>query len=215
MRVRPGVMRKSDDTQRDFFEGNRKLLTRAIVVACAAVAFLTHRSWEYGGPADIALRWAGYCMVLSGVLGRLWCTLYIGGRKNDELVTEGPYSMCRNPLYFFSFVAGLGITVTLQNLVVIALLVVGFALYYPSVIRAEEKRLAGLFGARFDAYRSSTPSFFPKPALYRSAETREFQPRMMKRALKDSIVFLAMPPLADLIGKLHESGYLPVLFRIP
>src|SRR5512143_1786274 len=202
-------------SRRDFFERNRKVLTRAIVAVSVVLALVTHRSWEPGGPLDLAFRWAGFVLVLAGVLGRLWCTLYIGGRKNDELVTEGPYSMCRNPLYFFSFVAGLGITVTLENLVVMALLVAGFALYYPSVIRAEEKRLAGLFGARFMAYRSSTPSFFPRPALYKSAKTREFQPKMMKRALKDSIVFLAMPPLADLIGKLHESGVLPVLFRVP
>ncbi len=85
----------------------------------------------------------------------------------------------------------------------------------PAVIRAEEKRLSELFGAKFDAYRSGTPAFFPKAGLYRSEEQRSFQPRMMKRALKDSLVFLSMLPVADVIGKLHEAGVLPVLLRIP
>jgi protein-S-isoprenylcysteine O-methyltransferase Ste14 len=35
---------------------------------------------------------------------RLWCSLYISGYKNSQLITSGPYSLCRNPLYFFSFV---------------------------------------------------------------------------------------------------------------
>ena len=202
-------------SRRDFFERNRKLLTRAIVAASVVTAFLTHRSWQSGGALDMALRWLGYCLVLAGVLGRMWCTLYIGGRKNGELVTEGPYSMSRNPLYFFSLVAGLGIATALENVAVLALIAAGFAVYYPSVIRAEEKRLSGLFGEKFEDYKSGTPAFFPKPSLYVSAEQRSFQPRMMKRALKDALAFLAMLPVADLIGKLHDSGILPVIFRIP
>ena len=202
-------------SRRDFFERNRKVLTRAIVAVSVALALVTHRSWQSGGALDMAFRWAGFALVLAGVLGRLWCTLYIGGRKNDELVTEGPYSLCRNPLYFFSFVAGLGIGMALENLAVLALLIAGFAVYYPSVIRAEEKRLAKLFGEKFAAFTASTPSFFPDLGLYRSAEERGFQPRMMKRALKDGVVFLAMLPVADIIGKLHDSGVLPVLWRIP
>ncbi len=202
-------------SRRDFFERNRKVLTRAIVAVSIVVAFVTHRSWEPGGALDIAFRWTGVALVLAGVMGRLWCTMYIGGRKNDELVTEGPYSVCRNPLYFFSFIAGLGIGTALENLAVLALLIAGFGVYYPSVIRAEEKRLAKLFGAKFEAYTASTPSFFPKPGLFRSADERSFQPRMMKRALMDGLVFLAMLPVADIIGKLHDSGVLPVLWRIP
>src|SRR5512143_1024479 len=145
-------------SRRDFFERNRKVLTRAIVAVSVVLALVTHRPWEPGGPLDLAFRWAGFVLVLAGVMGRLWCTLYIGGRKNDELVTQGPYSLCRNPLYFFSFVAGLGIGVALENFAVLALLIAGFAVYYPSVIRAEEKRLAKLFGDKFEAYTSSTPS---------------------------------------------------------
>ena len=37
-----------------------------------------------------------------------WSSLYIAGRKGRELVTVGPYSTCRNPLYFFSIVGAAG-----------------------------------------------------------------------------------------------------------
>jgi hypothetical protein len=29
-------------------------------------------------------------------LGRMWCSLYIAGSKDKELITNGPYSLCRN-----------------------------------------------------------------------------------------------------------------------
>jgi protein-S-isoprenylcysteine O-methyltransferase Ste14 len=48
------------------------------------------------------LEMAGVSLALLCVAGRMWSSLYIGSRKNRELVTAGPYSITRNPLYFFS-----------------------------------------------------------------------------------------------------------------
>ena len=45
----------------------------------------------------------GCLCVGAAMAGRMWCAQYIAGYKNDVLVREGPYSVCRNPLYFFSF----------------------------------------------------------------------------------------------------------------
>lgn len=51
----------------------------------------------------------GLIAIMVCVLGRAWCSLYIGGRKKQEIVTCGPYSLCRNPLYVFSFIGAFGI----------------------------------------------------------------------------------------------------------
>jgi protein-S-isoprenylcysteine O-methyltransferase Ste14 len=51
-------------------------------------------------------RSAGWCLWPGATL-RLWSTLYIGGRKRVVLVSDGPYSLCRNPLYVGTFLIAL------------------------------------------------------------------------------------------------------------
>ena len=51
---------------------------------------------------------SGSALVVISVLGRFWSIRHIGLRKNVILVQTGPYSYCRNPLYFFSLLLALG-----------------------------------------------------------------------------------------------------------
>ena len=59
----------------------------------------------------------GIILIIACVLGRCWAILYIGGNKNRRLVTAGPYSLCRNPLYLFSIMGVVGFGFVLQSLV--------------------------------------------------------------------------------------------------
>ena len=55
-------------------------------------------AWSEGSWTRRAIGDAGILLILTAIVGRAWCSLYIGGRKKSELVQEGPYSLCRNPL---------------------------------------------------------------------------------------------------------------------
>jgi protein-S-isoprenylcysteine O-methyltransferase Ste14 len=198
-----------------FFEKYRRALSAVAAVLCGAFVLVTHHSWPEGSALDLTLDIGGAALVLMGIGGRAWCTMYIGGRKNQELVDKGPYSMTRNPLYFSSFLAGLGICLEVGNVYVIAAYLVFFPLYYHFVIQSEEKRLAGLFSEAFDRYKQTTPAFFPNIAIYDSGELAEYSPELVKRTVRDGSVFVLVLAVVIGIELLQGAGVLPVLWTVP
>jgi protein-S-isoprenylcysteine O-methyltransferase Ste14 len=120
---------------------------------CAAVFLLLAK------PTRAALV-AGAIVSLLGLLIRAWAAGHI--RKNAQLATSGPYAFTRNPLYFGSFLLGLGFTIA-SGQVVLALLFAGlFVGIYLPVMRVEASTLAELFGKDYEAYKQSVPLFFPR-----------------------------------------------------
>ena len=89
-----------------------------------------------------------------------------GGRGRrvyaEDLVTEGIFAHCRNPLYVGNIliVAGLGLMSNslLFNVVATPL----FILMYVAIVSAEEAFLRGKFGAAYDAYASDVNRWLPR-----------------------------------------------------
>ena len=128
----------------------------AYVLVLVALVLSSASVWEAHSPLVCSsLFCLGIFLAGVGSLGRVWCSLYIGGRKTRTLVCDGPYSLCRNPLYFFSLLGVMGVGFASETLVVPGILVLGFAAYYPFVVRAEENKL--LRDAR-SAIRAILPS---------------------------------------------------------
>ena len=55
-------------------------------------------------------------------IGRLWALLYISGHKTYEIITDGPYSIVRHPLYLFSLIGAIGIGMASENILIMAIL---------------------------------------------------------------------------------------------
>ena len=91
---------------------------------------------------------------------RVWATGHL--KKNDQLAISGPYALTRNPLYFGSFLIGLGFTITGRNLVILISFLAGFWMIYASTMRQEATRLEGLFPQEYAQYRDRVPLFFPR-----------------------------------------------------
>jgi protein-S-isoprenylcysteine O-methyltransferase Ste14 len=196
------------------FERIRLPITRIIAVILLIIIIFSSSAWERISFVSNLFFLIGCILVGIASLGRLWCSLYIGGYKNTTLVTSGPYSISRNPLYFFSMIGGAGVGLATETLLIPVVIVVLFLLYYPSVIRSEERRLLTLHGERFEAYRRNTPAFFPKLSLLKEPETYTVNPRIFKRNIFRALWFIWLVGILEIIEAFHETGVLPTYFRI-
>ena len=165
--------------------------------------------------AHEAIEMAGIVLIVIGIAGRLWSTLYIGGRKSATVVTDGPYSITRNPLYVFSSIAAVGVGAQMGSITAAVGFGVACAAAFHIVILREERFLSANLGADYRAYLAAVPRFFPKPSLYREGETAGFKPGLLLVTLLDGLVFLVAMPVFEIIDAAQLSGALPVLFRMP
>ena len=78
-------------------------------------------------------------------------------------MTQGPYSVCRNPLYFFSFIGLVGIGLATETVSLTLFLIAFFALVYPAVIAGEEEFLRGKFGPAYVEYCRPHAALLPAP----------------------------------------------------
>jgi protein-S-isoprenylcysteine O-methyltransferase Ste14 len=192
----------------------RLIASRALVVGAVVFAGLGAGHWHTHSPASLAMESTSICFLLAGAIGRIWCSVHIAGRKNAFVVAQGPYSVCRNPLYFFSMFAFMGAGLAFESLTVLAIFTAVFFLTHWPTILHEERFLRSAFGAEFDAYCSRVPRFFPKLSLYEAPPRLEVDTHVFTRSLRESGLIPLAFVGAQAVVLAHEAGVLPVVFRV-
>ncbi|MBF0449493.1 MAG: isoprenylcysteine carboxylmethyltransferase family protein [Candidatus Magnetomorum sp.] len=199
----------------NFFVKNRILCTRLIAAVILLLVLFSSHSWVENSLWDMLVQWTGFSLIFTATLGRIWCFVYISGYKDDELIMYGPYSLLRNPLYFFSFIGTLGIGLATENLLAFVLMIVLFCILYPAVVDEEESKLKDRFGSRFEEYQKKTPRWFPRIKYYYESEEYLVKPRIFFKAMMESMWFMWFYMILQIIESLHHLGILPVMFLIP
>jgi len=191
-----------------------KLSQVFIVMIFICIAF-SSSAWEKTSPiVGSVLFISGLTIATIASLGRMWCSLYIAGRKSKVLVTEGPYSLSRNPLYVFSFIGAMGVGMATETFTYTCILALVFATYYPFVILSEERKLRGYHSDRFDEYLQTVPRFFPSFAHFREPQEYVVNPIVFRRHIFSALWFVWLICILELIEELHELGFLPSLFKV-
>lgn len=196
----------------------QKLRKVAVGVALLGLIVLSVFSQSIGG---VDSRWheavesLGLGAIILAIVGRAWCTLYIGGRKKAEIVDRGPYSISRNPLYVFSFVGAFGIGAQSGSVAIAAAFVVAAVLVFHFTVQREESFLLREFGDGYARYVARTPRFWPRFRLWRDADELTIRPSLFLLTIRDGLVFLLAVPLFELIDEGQAVHWLRVAAHLP
>jgi len=193
----------------------RILLLRLSSVPIIFIVVFVRPRWEVGSAVAVAIESVGYLFLLAGLGVRMWSILYVGGRKSHELVTDGPYSICRNPLYVGTFLLVIGVGLCFENLLVLPALAVIVVPVHVIAARLEERHLVSLFPKEYSLYRQSTPRFWPRLRGYRSRESLVVSLHAVRRVVVDTAAVLLIPMVEDLLEVLHDHAVVPVLWHFP
>jgi len=139
-------------------------------VAIVLVALLLLRLGVFKGNAvtrDPWLQVIGLVIFLLGLALAVWARVYLGRnwgmpmseKADPELVTTGPYSTVRHPIYSGIILAMIGTTVAVSLYWLVAVVLLGAYFIYSAVI--EERYMAGRFPDAYPKYKQSTKMLIP------------------------------------------------------
>jgi protein-S-isoprenylcysteine O-methyltransferase Ste14 len=196
-------------------QASRKAVLALSMAVATGFLFIAESYWPDGTFAHEAIEWIGIALIIICIVGRTWCALYIGGRKNAVVVNDGPYSVSRNPLYFFSIVGAAGVGAQFGS--VTTALFAGFVAWAVFLWMAwrEEEAMIAAFKNDYLRYMARVPRFFPNVGLWQSAATVVVDLRMVQTTFFDALIFLSAIPLMESFDYLHDINALPLLFRVP
>jgi protein-S-isoprenylcysteine O-methyltransferase Ste14 len=193
----------------------RKIVLFAVITVGIFIFAVTNSRYPSGETTHEMIEWIGIILIVVCILGRTWASLYIGGRKIDELVTTGPYSIMRNPLYSFSFLGAAGAGAQTGSLVLALICgALAYIVFYVVVLQ-EEKLLLERYGEKYRTFMARVPRFLPNPRLWRDEQTLTIRPPRVLTTFADALVFLLAVPVAEGFEYLQEIGTIPVLLVLP
>ncbi len=189
--------------------------SKIIVILAFILVFFTKALIPYETPIHELTDFLGYVLIALCALGRLYTTAFLGGHKNESLITYGAFSVVRNPLYFFSLLGMTGVALISGHVLIMILVPIIFIVMYHFLIKREEEFLLETFGGDYQNYMNVTPRLFPNIKLYNAPDNITVVPKYLNKAFKDAIWWFAAYPIFEMAEYLQESGLLPTLFTMP
>jgi protein-S-isoprenylcysteine O-methyltransferase Ste14 len=193
----------------------RKGAILAALLALIGLSIVTQSIGGVDGNWHETVEAIGLGAIVFSIVGRAWCSLYIGGRKKAEIVDRGPYSISRNPLYVFSFFGAFGMGAQTGSLTIAGLFVVAAFIVFLLTVQREEAFLSREFGAVYAAYRARVPRFGPHFSLWRDERELTIRPAFFLLTIRDGLIFLLALPIFELIDMGQAQGWLRVFAHLP
>ena len=192
----------------------RSVIAAVSLLTCLSIGLLSTPWVEEGSWLALSFNTAGWMCFLAGVGMRLWATLYIGGRKGKTVIDEGPYSLCRNPLYIGTFLAIFAQVLFLKSGIFAAGLAIPMLIYAFGVIPAEEDYLTRKYGDDYLRYRERVPRWLPV-GKFNSPPVIELSLNGLHAECLRIAGWIWMPLLVLALAAMRMQPWWPHLFNLP
>ncbi len=155
-------------TKRGRIAWGPELRIRLVIVALAVILVRVGALRGHGHESTEPWREAlGLVLFGSGLAFAVWARVHIGRnwgtpmtqKDEPELVTTGPYSLVRHPIYSGIILAGIGTGVALSWMWLVPIALAGVYFLYAATV--EERQLVREFPVDYPAYKRSTRMLVP------------------------------------------------------
>jgi protein-S-isoprenylcysteine O-methyltransferase Ste14 len=194
---------------------SRGLVGSVLVAVFGAAVILSNPALPEAAWGQIAFETLGWATFMIGAALRFWSTLYIGGRKRLTVVCEGPYSLCRNPLYVGTFLIAISAALMLQSLTFAVGILLGAVFYAWATVPAEERYLREALGEPYVHYCQHTPRFWPSFANFRTPETVEVSVKALKNEFRRALRWAWLPAIIEVLCRLRLESWWPHWLSLP
>lgn len=185
-----------------------------LMPVCTAAAFSPPWFGE-GTWLDVLADLVAWLLLAAGIFLRLWATLYIGGRKSIELVTAGPYSLCRHPLYVASFLILVSLATFLLSISVFVAACLLAVVYAIVIVPSEERHAQECFGDDYRRYKLATGRFLPRKLHLEPPGKLEIKVAAFLREYARTFGLIALGAAIDLLAYCRTQPWWPALFHLP
>ncbi|MGY5853905.1 MAG: isoprenylcysteine carboxylmethyltransferase family protein [Candidatus Thorarchaeota archaeon] len=171
--AKPRLTEQGEVEERKEFGKAEALMSFAILGYFASIILyilnLPWLEWSQILTYPESVRWVGVVIALANIplLGWIHRTLdrqysaCLQIKESHSLITEGPYSRVRHPMYTVLNGFSFGISLVTANILAIGFAIL-VAIPFPFVARKEEQMMIETFGGEYEEYMKRTGRFFPR-----------------------------------------------------
>ncbi len=140
-------------------------------------------------------------VILIAIIGealRMWGVGYLGRKSRSQqvqaktLVTAGPYSFLRNPLYLGNLLICLGLSFITGSLTAVISCLCYFIIFYSRIISREERYLLAQFKDEYREYCKQVKRFIPRFTLPQLVKNGHFNWRGLSKEYNTIITIVMM-----------------------
>jgi len=158
--ISPAVMETASVRQSYAYRNRMRLTGVSLVLGLVA-------TWLLDSGAGVPVAWktglmiAGWVSLFAGAAIRIWASTYICARKSAAVVRCGPYSLCRNPLYWGTFLMIAAFPLITASLPLGISMLPPIALYLLAVVPVEEAVMRRRHPVEYGSYCQSVSRWMP------------------------------------------------------